>query len=223
MRRWAIAICVALCLFSTSFAEERDVRSLFLSIPEAVLPHFEPEHRVALLEQYDRDRAGYIEDAIVVINNFQGRSSITQIADGFMAIRLDEEVTLQIKMLMDGRGNSVISLLYTTTSLPHMSVLTFYDDEWRRLPNEEFIEMPSWSQFLQDPSIAETNEVKMVMNAIGPLLYRCQWMSDSDVMTIQATTFENQVQAKLYPEVMKWLKSGGLRYIWQHGKLQNEA
>lgn len=210
----------AVTLSVVAMAQSSDMRQMFLSMPQKVLPVLTEEIRAQLISNFDKKQKGEIPSE--VRNQFYGHSEITKLTDDFVAVKLDTQTNLEIRKLSQSRKKYLIGLIYTSKIVPEQSVLVIYDQEWNRIEEEKYFKHPELADFFSDPSLLQLNSIKQVLGAIGALSFRYSWVEGSDILRIEMTNFEEPMAQSLYPDASKWLKPSGILYKWHRGQLRKE-
>lgn len=217
---------IALLVLTLSLQTEavgQEIRTLFRSIPIQVLPHFSAEHKEALLQAYDKCQSNSLPtDSLPVTNNYGASSYIIALAEDFMYLQLDDEVTLQVKRLHTDQDKVLNSFVFTSLVAPNISVLVFYDDAWQQLPTDHYFQRPENRDFIQNIEKRDKNYIKARLNQTGPFALKYQWLQDEPVLLVENASFQMEQMKKLYPELAKELSQAPLRYKWTNGKLIRE-
>lgn len=152
MRRLSLSLLTLLIALSAT-AQRVNIRQLFLSMPQSVMPTLSEERKIDLLAQYDAHKEGRIYTLKEIPNSLTSTASnIRTLTQDYLDLQLDEMSSMQLKVLPKGWRGYMISIVLTSEVVPWQSVLIFYDKQWRRLDISSYFRFPPLAQLVTDLS-----------------------------------------------------------------------
>lgn len=221
MRRLILSLLTLMIVLSAT-AQRADIRQLFLSMPSSVLPSLNEERKEELLAQYDAHKEGRAYTLKEIPYSLTSTAAtIHTITADYLELKLDEESSLQLKVLPKGWRGYVVSMVLTSEVVPRQSVLLFYDQQWRRLETDKYYTFPALAQFFTNPELLNHNDPKRVLSEVGALAYSYQWSPTELLLTTKITSFDLPLYQKQYPQAGQWLRAEGVTYQWKRGQLRS--
>lgn len=221
MRRLILSLLTLMIVLSAT-AQRADIRQLFLSMPSSVLPSLNEERKEELLAQYDAHKEGRAYTLKEIPYSLTSTAAtIRTITADYLELKLDEESSLQLKVLPKGWRGIMVSMVLTSEVVPRQSVLLFYDQQWRRLETDKYYTFPALAQFFTNPELLNHNDPKRVLSEVGALAYSYQWSPTELLLTTKITSFDLPLYQKQYPQAGQWLRAEGVTYQWKRGQLRS--
>lgn len=221
MRRLILSLLTLMIVLSAT-AQRADIRQLFLSMPSSVLPSLNEERKEELLAQYDAHKEGRAYTLKEIPYSLTSTAAtIRTITADYLELKLDEESSLQLKVLPKGWRGYVVSMVLTSEVVPQQSVLLFYDQQWRRLETDKYYTFPALAQFFTNPELLNHNDPKRVLSEVGALAYSYQWSPTELLLTTKITSFDLPLYQKQYPQAGQWLRAEGVTHQWKRGQLRS--
>ena len=221
MRRLILSLLTLMIVLSAT-AQRADIRQLFLSMPSSVLPSLNEERKEELLAQYDAHKEGRAYTLKEIPYSLTSTAAtIRTITADYLELKLDEESSLQLKVLPKGWRGYMVSMVLTSEVVPRQSVLLFYDQQWRRQETDKYYTFPALAQFFTNPELLNHNDPKRVLSEVGALAYSYQWSPTDPLLTTKITSFDLPLYQKQYPQAGQWLRAEGVTYQWKRGQLRS--
>ena len=141
-------VFILLFLLLGASVKSQDIRSLFMSAPDDVLPLLSQDARADFLDYAD---AGMV---VGVTNRLDGVSFMTELTDDYIALKTTNSSTMQIKMLPLEDGGHILAVVKSVKAEAENSYVEFYDLDWKKLPGADFFEVPAIEDFFISPDSA---------------------------------------------------------------------
>lgn len=141
-------VFILLFLLLGASVKSQDIRSLFMSAPDDVLPLLSQDARADFLDYAD---AGMV---VGVTNRLDGVSFMTELTDDYIALKTTNSSTMQIKMLPLEDGGHILAVVKSVKAEAENSHVEFYDLDWKKLPGADFFEVPAIEDFFISPDSA---------------------------------------------------------------------
>lgn len=173
-------------VFFTLLAYGQDVRMQFLSIPDSLLPHFDMEKRMALLDMYDIKKNADFDAALDagVDNRLHGVSSIDTLTTDYLKIRLNSRTTWEMKLLAAHReladSNKVVGISVTVSGEKSESRVSVYSRNWELLCDTIF----TGSNLLEKPADMAEETFRQHVSELSLVLWQANFSPDSEVLTL---------------------------------------
>lgn len=134
-------LIIPLLLLSCAFVRAQDMRSLFMSAPESVLP--------LLTENSRADCIDYIDAGMeaVVTNSLDGKTVVKALTDDYADIGMTGSSSLQMKLLPLQDGGRIICVVKSVKAEAENSHVAFYDLDWKPVVGKKLLEMPAVVDF----------------------------------------------------------------------------
>ena len=193
-------------------ANAQQAKQYFVSMPDTILP---------LLTEINRaDCIDFLESNMraIVTNRLDGKNEMTKLTDNYIAIKLSEQSSWQMKVLALNDSTQVICTVFTACAPACDSHIKFYTTQWESLSLADYIQtMPTLSDYL--PQLNETDYDIQTLNAVKQadlLLIKMQLSADDNTLVCSFDTpqyMEKSAAHKLTPLLQK-----PIVYNWNSGK-----
>lgn len=202
----------AMLMFWLLPANAQQAKQYFVSMPDTILP---------LLTEINRaDCIDFLESNMraIVTNRLDGKSEMTKLTDNYIAIKLSEQSSWQMKVLALNDSTQVICTVFTACAPACDSHIKFYTTQWESLSLADYIQtMPTLSDYL--PQLNESDYDIQTLNAVKQadlLLIKMQLSADDNTLVCSFDTpqyMEKSAAQKLTPLLQK-----PIVYNWNSGK-----
>ena len=190
----------------------QQAKQYFVSMPDTILP---------LLTEINRaDCIDFLESNMraIVTNRLDGKSEMTTLTDNYIAIKLSEQSSWQMKVLALNDSTQVLCTVFTACAPACDSHIKFYTTQWESLSLADYIQtMPTLSDYL--PQLNESDYDIQMLNAVKQadlLLIKMQLSADDNTLVCSFDTpqyMEKSAAQKLTPLLQK-----PIVYNWNSGK-----
>ena len=131
----------------------QSLKDLFLKMPAELLPLLKENDRLDLIDLYEAKMN------IPVTNRLDGKSSIKMLTDNYMYLTLSASSSMQIKMLTDVNGDTLLCVVNTVSAEAADSRIRLYKNDWQPVENG-FFDTPAIADFfIQSDSTKEALEL----------------------------------------------------------------
>lgn len=152
MKRVTIAFIAFMTLFC-GVIQAQDLRTLFIEMPDTLLPLLTNNDRRDMIDFWDARMS------TPVVNRLDGKSRITELTNDFLSVELSRSSSMQIKMLKNVAGDTLLCIVNTVGAEAYDSRIHFYNSRWERVDGSKFT-MPSIADFfLPSDSVGKALEV----------------------------------------------------------------
>lgn len=142
LSRRLLLAAAAVLLLPVATAAQQALRSQLQTIPDSLLTYLTRNDMLDLIDYRD---SGINAE---VSNRLGGRSRLTTLTDSVAVFELNEACRMSVVMLAtdggnDTPGDAVFCVVRTFGTVCRASEISFFDADWRLLPPERFIALPS--------------------------------------------------------------------------------
>lgn len=131
----------------------QSLKDLFLKMPVELLPLLKENDRLDLIDLYEAKMN------IPVTNRLDGKSSIKMLTDNYMYLTLSASSSMQIKMLTDVNGDTLLCVVNTVSAEAADSRIRLYKNDWQPVENGFFDTPAIVDFFIQSDSTKEALEL----------------------------------------------------------------
>lgn len=137
-RKFAIMLFALCCMLSLATAQ--NMRSLFLTAPDQLLPLLPYNSRADLVDYAEANMTAK------VTNLLGGVSTLLELKSDFLLLEATASSTVQMKLLPFGNEN-IVCVVKSVKAEAEDSRVYFYDSSWNRLSTDSFFTMPEIREF----------------------------------------------------------------------------
>lgn len=174
MKRVTITFIAFISLFCGS-AQAQDLRTLFIEMPDTLLPLLTDNDRRDMIDFWDARMS------TSVVNRLDGKSRITALSDDFLSVELSRSSSMQIKMLNVEGGDTLLCIVNTVGAEAYDSRIHFYNSRWERVDGLKFA-MPSIVDFF-----LPSDSVDKALAVSDIYLVKLSLSADSDSLKAEYT------------------------------------
>ena len=209
MKRLYLIYILCMCCWFGGRAQE--LRSLFVAMPDSVLPLLTKTNRMDCIDFLDSNMKAEVK------NRFNKTSELKVLTKDYLELQLTSQSSVEMKLLPMNDSVKVVCMVHTVCGPVCDSEITFYDTQWKQLPSKNFITLPEVDRFYY----LNTNEESYatVRKAADMNLMKANLSSEASTLTFIYTTpdylsKEDREKLELY------LRKEPIVYQWVEGKFQ---
>ena len=139
MKRITTIIILALM---TMAGRAADLRTLFVSMPDSILPTLTKSDRMDFLDYMDSGMKARVR------NKLGGESVMTQFEENMLSIQTSQAGRFDLVLLKKGKNETLICIIRTVNAKYDDSRLSFFTEDWKPVPTEQLIELPKLDDYL---------------------------------------------------------------------------
>ena len=210
MKRLYLIYILCLCCWLGGRAQE--LRSLFVAMPDSVLPLLTKTNRMDCVDFLDSNMKAEVK------NRFNKTSELKVLTKDYLELQLTSQSSVEMKLLPMNDSVKVVCMVHTVCGPVCDSEITFYDTQWKQLPSKNFITLPEVDRFYY----LNTNDESYatVRKAADMYLMKANLSSEASTLTFIYTTpdylsKEDREKLELY------LRKEPIVYQWGEGRFQN--
>lgn len=198
-------IIVFLC---TSAIQAQDAATLFITMPDDLMPLLEINRRKDLVDLKNAGRNDGID------NVFGEKVFIEKIGPDFLHIQLSEKSDIQIKRLPTSDTTAIVALITTLKAPAKESKIAFYDEKWVQLKTSDYLNEPTDPDFIQpdnskDSRKADENElfdISLIEYSLSA--ENMELKARNSIGEYMPDSIYAQIRPILIPEPINWVWNG---------------
>ena len=139
MKRILTAILLLSCI---SPAFSADLRTLFVNMPDTILPTLTRNDRLDFLDYMDSGMKARAR------NRLGGESVMTSFSDNMLTVMTSGSGRTDIVLFERRKGQALICVITTVTARYSDSRLSFFNEDWTPVSTESLIDIPVFKDYL---------------------------------------------------------------------------
>ena len=170
-------IIVCLCLSALFTASAKDMRELWLSMPDSLIGYMDKSKRLALLDHVDMNTTAELT------NKLEGKTNLDTLTSNFMQVTLNKVVDLRMTLLPstgEGATDSILCVVRTYRNAEPESVVELYDQSWKRLRKIDF----DAEMFFNRPDTMSQERYEQIRSLVSVLFVKAELREGSDVLVL---------------------------------------
>ena len=210
MKRLYLIYILCLCCWLGGRAQE--LRSLFVAMPDSVLPLLTKTNRMDCVDFLDSNMKAEVK------NRFNKTSELKVLTKDYLELQLTSQSSVEMKLLPMNDSVKVVCMVHTVCGPVCDSEITFYDTQWKQLPSKNFITLPEVDRFYY----LNTNDESYatVRKAADMYLMKANLSSEASTLTFIYTTPE-YLSKEDREKLELYLRKEPIVYQWGEGRFQN--
>ena len=206
MKRTVVILTLVLVM-STALAA--DLRTLFINMPDSIMPTLTKSERMDFLDYMDSGMKARVR------NKLGGECVMTAFSDQSLTIRTSQSGRLEMVLFPCKNGINLICIIKTVMARYDDSRLSFYTENWESVPVRDLIELPQFDDYLTKDALK--NDSLDVLKKQSMLRLQSVTAVDN-VLEFRYTSLEYIGEdAEKY---RSWFKSDPIRYLWTGKKFK---
>jgi len=208
MKRITAIFILALAV---SMASATDLRTLFVNMPDSIIPTLTKSERMDFLDYMDSGMRARVR------NKLGGESELTVLQDDRLSVKTSQSGRMDMVLFPRKNGKNIICIIKTVAARYDDSHLSFYNEDWTPIESKDLIELPQFDDYLtkdafKNDSLADLKKQSMLrlqsVTALdGTLEFR---YTSLDYIGEDAERFKS------------WFKADPIRYNWTGKRFKRE-
>lgn len=207
-KRFLVLSFILLFFFSL---QAKNAKDLFLTMPAHLTPLLTAVNRADCIDFLDSNMKAQ------VTNRLDGITEMTKLSDDYIHIQMTEGSEWEMK-LFPYKENYIIGIITTACAPICDSRIQFYSPDWKELDIHDYLEIPSFSNYLKWPKDGiEKEKLKQAIKALTIPLSQIKADEEEVQLTFFCNTLDyldEETAKKIAPYLNKELKKSwnGLRF-----------
>lgn len=133
---------LAVGIMTAGSMSAEDLRTLFVNMPDSILPTLTKSERMDFLDYMDSGMKARVR------NKLGGESEMTALSDRSLTVRTSRSGRMEIAVFPFRNGKNLICIIKTVTARYDDSRITFYNEDWTPVDSKNLIELPRLDDYL---------------------------------------------------------------------------
>lgn len=187
MKRLLLAIALSAIVV---MGNAKSLSELWATMPDSLLTYVDHNHRLEMTEFISMGLKGDVD------NLLGGKSMMDSVNADYIQLTLNESASMQIKLLPVNDGDSIICLVRTYKGPETESVVTFYDQQWQRLPDKIDLQSYTDAMLHKPSSMSDKDYEKLVKKIDFSMVTATVSSEDDDMVLILSAPSETSADAQ---------------------------
>ena len=202
MTRRILSIMI-LCISVIGPVRAEDLRTLFIDMPDSIMPTLTRSERMDFLDYMDSGMKALVR------NKLGGESEMTLLKDNMLSVRTSQSGRLDMALFKKKGGGNIICIVNTVTARYDDSRLSFYTEGWEPVPVKELIELPQFEDYLTKEALKSDSLDVLMKESI--LRFQSASVTESG-LEFRYTSLDYVGQDA--DRFSAWFKKDPVRYTW---------
>lgn len=137
-----ILTILLICVAASGSAYAEDLRTLFLNMPDSIMPTLTRSDRMDFLDFKD------IGMKARAMNKLGGESVMTELSERMLSVTTSGSGKVDMVLLPRKNGSNLICIIKTVTARYDDSRLEFYNENWTPVDAKQLIKLPRFDDYL---------------------------------------------------------------------------
>lgn len=196
-------VSILLLAIAATVACAADLRTLFVDMPDSVIPTLTRSERLDFLDYMDSGMKA------VVKNRLGGESEMTSLSDRMLSIKTSRSGRVDIVLFKRNNGTDLVCLIRTVVTRFEDSRLEFYNEDWTPVNGRDLITLPRLDDYLTAEALRQDS---------------LQELKRQSTLRLQAAAaVDNGIEFRYTSldyigedadRFRSWFRSDPIRYIW---------
>ena len=200
-----------LCLSAIGPVRAEDLRTLFIGMPDSIIPTLTKSERMDFLDYMDSGMRARVR------NKLGGESMMTAFSDNSLTVMTSQSGRLEMVLFPRKNGSNLICIIRTVTARYEDSRLSFYNEDWTPVNAESLIDYPQFEDYLTKAAL-KSDSLDMLRKQS---MLRLQSIVPVDgALEFRYTSIDDLGQDA--DKYRSWFKPAPIRYIWNGKKFKRK-
>ncbi len=200
-----------LCLSVIGPVRAEDLRTLFIGMPDSIIPTLTKSERMDFLDYMDSGMRARVR------NKLGGESMMTAFSDNSLTVMTSQSGRLEMVLFPRKNGSNLICIIRTVTARYEDSRLSFYNEDWTPVNAESLIDYPQFEDYLTKAAL-KSDSLDMLRKQS---MLRLQSIVPVDgALEFRYTSIDDLGQDA--DNYRSWFKPAPIRYNWNGKKFKRK-
>lgn len=200
-----------LCLLVIGPVRAEDLRTLFIGMPDSIIPTLTKSERMDFLDYMDSGMRARVR------NKLGGESMMTAFSDNSLTVMTSQSGRLEMVLFPRKNGSNLICIIRTVTARYEDSRLSFYNEDWTPVDAESLIDYPQFEDYLTKAAL-KSDSLDMLRKQS---MLRLQSIVPVDgALEFRYTSIDDLGQDA--DKYRSWFKPTPIRYTWNGKKFKRK-
>lgn len=198
-----ILTILLICVAASGSAYAEDLRTLFLNMPDSIMPTLTRSDRMDFLDFKD------IGMKARATNKLGGESVMTELSERMLSVTTSGSGKVDMVLLPRKNGSNLICIIKTVTARYDDSRLEFYNENWTPVDAKKLIKLPRFDDYLTREALRQDS---------------LSYLKKLSILRLQSiTAVENALEFRYTSldyigedadRYRSWIKSDPIIYTW---------
>ena len=200
-----------LCLSVIGPVRAENLRTLFIGMPDSIIPTLTKSERMDFLDYMDSGMRARVR------NKLGGESMMTAFSDNSLTVMTSQSGRLEMVLFPRKNGSNLICIIRTVTARYEDSRLSFYNEDWTPVDAESLIDYPQFEDYLTKAAL-KSDSLDMLRKQS---MLRLQSIVPVDgALEFRYTSIDDLGQDA--DKYRSWFKPTPIRYTWNGKKFKRK-
>ncbi len=200
-----------LCLSAIGPVRAENLRTLFIGMPDSIIPTLTKSERMDFLDYMDSGMRARVR------NKLGGESMMTAFSDNSLTVMTSQSGRLEMVLFPRKNGSNLICIIKTVTARYDDSRLSFYNEDWTPVDAESLIYYPQFEDYLTKAAL-KSDSLDMLRKQS---MLRLQSIVPVDgALEFRYTSIDDLGQDA--DKYRSWFKTTPIRYTWNGKKFKRK-
>lgn len=210
MKKRVLAV-LAICALTFSRVGAEDIRSLFINMPDTIMPTLTRSERLDFLDYMDSGMKARVR------NKLGGESVMTAFSENSLTVMTSQSGRIEMALFPCKNGSNLICIIRTVTARYDDSRLSFFTEGWQPVPTEQLMELPGIDDYLTKEALKNDSIDDFRKRSI----LRFQSIVSVDgALEFRYTSIDDLGQDA--DKYRSWFKPMPIRYTWNGKKFKRK-
>ena len=196
-------VSIILSALTVTAACAADLRTLFIGMPDSIMPTMTQSDRMDFLDYMDSGMKARVR------NKLGGESVMTHFEDNMLTIQTSQSGRMDMVLFPFKNGSNLICIIKTVSARYDDSRISFYTENWQSVPTEGLIELPVFNDYLTKEALKNDSLADLKKKAI----LRLQSVTPiEDYLEFRYTSIDDL--GEYADRYRSWFKPEPLKYYW---------
>ncbi len=144
-----ILTILLICVAASGPAHAQDLRTLFINMPDSIIPALTRSDRMDFLDYMDSGMKAR------AVNKLGGESVMTALSERMLSVTTSGSGKVDMMLLPRKNSSSLICIIRTVTARYDDSHLEFYNEDWTPVDAKQLIELPKFDDYLTKEALKQ--------------------------------------------------------------------
>lgn len=182
---------IALVSFFANISQAKDIREIWLSMPDSVITYLNKNKRIEMVDYIDMKVRADVKNAL------EGTSLMDTLTHDFLQVTLNEACTLQMRTLPSEDGDTLFCLVKSFKGPQTESEITIFNQDWQKIKDIT----PLSTSLIAKPDTMSTTTFNDLQRLLDVSLIEAQLSIDKPTLTLtlSAINLSKEEKEKIRP------------------------
>lgn len=182
---------IALVTFFANISQAKDIREIWLSMPDSVITYLNKNKRIEMVDYIDMKVRADVKNAL------EGTSVMDTLTHDFLQVTLNEACTLQMRTLPSEEGDTLFCLVKSFKGPQTESEISIFNQDWKKIKDVT----PLSASLIAKPDTMSATTFNDLQRLLDVSLIEAQLSIDKPTLTLtlSAINLSKEEKEKISP------------------------